>query len=364
MINILHLVYNFNMGGAERMVAELLTSDSIINETTSSLVIMAGGYNETLANSIRAKGVQVTIFDKNQHFKRLDCLLRLIRIVLNNKINIIHIHAPTCQKWASLLKLIFPGLKIVHTTHGTRILPNQSKIENFLTRCHADRVAAVSNSVLDECNLLNYKHAILIYNSIDLQKFNLPKSKNSKTFQIINVARIDSKIKGHDILIKALGECKKQGLNFKCRFAGEPKPGNNYTLPILKELIEKLELANEIEFLGTRTDVAELLAESDLFILPSRQEGLPVSLLEAMAAKTATLASNIDSNTYVIEHGKNGLLFKSEDHVDLAEKILYAANNTQHLEKIQNRAFEYVQDFDKTVMSREYIKLYEKLLGK
>ena len=102
-----------------------------------------------------------------------------------------------------------------------------------------------------------------------------------------------------------------------------------------------------------------MLSQSDLFILPSRIEGLPLSLLEAMSSKLPVIASNISGSAEIVEHGKNGLLFKSENHTDLAEKIMFLYKNREEMKRLAQEAIETAHRFDISVMVKDYWDMYE-----
>jgi glycosyltransferase involved in cell wall biosynthesis len=105
-----------------------------------------------------------------------------------------------------------------------------------------------------------------------------------------------------------------------------------------------------------------LLKFSDCFILPSRWEGLPITLLEAMAAKKVIIASQVMGNVDLIEHGKNGLLFKKEDYIDLADKIEYVLKNNCSMLS-ENAYHSLLSRFSLEDMVRQTELLYEAAVG-
>jgi glycosyltransferase involved in cell wall biosynthesis len=218
---------------------------------------------------------------------------------------------------------------------------------------------AISEDILNDCVKANLK-AIKIYNGIDTKKWKQSQG-GTHLFNIINVGRITHQVKGQDVLIKALKECKNKGMKFTCNFVGGVYEYDTNSFEYLKKLIEDFELSEEIKLLGNREDIPELLSLSDLFILPSRFEGLPLSLLEAMASKLPVIASNISGTAELIEHEKNGLLFESENHLDLADKIYNLYNHRKEMERLAQNAFTYVQGFDISVMYDKYWDLYKRL---
>jgi len=201
-----------------------------------------------------------------------------------------------------------------------------------------------------------------VYNGIKLDKFSQVAQEPFEKLKIINVARMEHEIKGQDILIKALKICKDKGLVFDCKLVGENE--SLYTRAsdkYIKELIKNFGLEQEIKILGTRHDIPSLLRQSNLFILPSRQEGFGLVVIEAMAARVLTISSNIDGPSELIEHGKTGFLFETENPEDLAQKIVYVHKNMHNLTKIRQNASEFVKNFDIKFMSKNILKIYENL---
>jgi glycosyltransferase involved in cell wall biosynthesis len=226
---------------------------------------------------------------------------------------------------------------------------------------------AISEAILKDC-FKNKLKVEKIYNGADTKKWKQHVG-SADEFRIISVGRIGYEgvityqLKGYDILIKALKECKDKGMKFSCNIVGgDIDYVNNSSIKYLKKLNDDLGLSEEIKFLGNREDIPELLAPSDLFILPSRFEGLPIVLLEAMAARLPVIASNISGSNELIKDEKNGLLFESENYLELAKKIFYLYNHREEMERMEQNAYEYVQSFDISIMCEKYWDLYKRLI--
>jgi glycosyltransferase involved in cell wall biosynthesis len=129
----------------------------------------------------------------------------------------------------------------------------------------------------------------------------------------------------------------------------------------LKALVEELGLACDVEYLTDRTDVPEVLAMSDLFVLPSRFEGLGLVILEAMSSGLPVIASDTDGPSELIQDGVNGFLFKKEDSMHLFEKIQFVYQNPEKIEAICKNASQFVQAFSIQNMKTQYYELYKML---
>ena len=129
---------------------------------------------------------------------------------------------------------------------------------------------------------------------------------------ILTVARL-SRQKGHDVLLEAIPDVAARHPDAVWVWAGDGEDRAS-----LRERIERAGLGSRVRVLGHRDDARELLLAADLFVLPSRAEGMPLALLEAMAAATPVIATSIGPMRELIEDGVNGLLVPVEDPVALA----------------------------------------------
>jgi len=355
-INVLHYVSAFPQGGLEKLLLYFLKASK--NDVT--VVIMNDYVDEYLKQELIKTVDKVYFLNKKKANKNPKYLLQLLKIIKENKIDIIHTHDFGSMMWSTFCKILKPKLKLVYTIHSSPDVKNWNKLTLFINRTFVNMNIAISEAIFNDCVLKKMK-ATKIYNGVDTKKF-IPAQSKTQLFSIINVARITYYIKGLDVLVKALKKCKDIGMKFTCNLVGGAVKGDKYSIEDLKKLIEDLELSEEIKFWGNREDIPELLAQSDLFILPSRFEGMPISLLEAMAAKLPVIASNISGSTELVEHEKNGLLFESENHNDLAEKILSLYNDREKMKCMAQNGYEYVQGFDISIMCEKYWDLYKYLI--
>ncbi len=365
-INILQLISSLEVGGAEKLLVDLLKNTGVTSGLDFTVVVMNDKVSEKLKEELLEAGQNVYFLGKKQGCKNPKYLFQLLNIIKKHQINIIHSHDYGSKSWSMLCKGLNPKIKLIFTAHCMNIFKALGKFNLFLHKKFIDTNIAISKAVLNDCKAYGILKTAQIYNGISIKNFSVNPNKadkNKDVLNIINVSRIDYQIKGQDVLIKALGECKNRGLKFKCKFVGGVYDYSKDSCEYLKKLVKELDLENEITFLGNRTDVADLLSQSDLFVLPSRQEGLGLVILEAMAAKVPVIASNIDGPAELIVNGQSGLLFECESHLDLAGKILYLYDNQEKIEDLVNKAYEGVQEFDISVMCEKYCRLYNELMG-
>jgi glycosyltransferase involved in cell wall biosynthesis len=124
-------------------------------------------------------------------------------------------------------------------------------------------------------------------------------------------------------------------------------------------------IPENVRFLGSRQDIPELLSSVDIFVLSSEREGLPVSLLEAMAASRPVVATQVGGIPQVIEDGHNGLLVSAHDPAGLAKAILTLIEDSTLRESVAREGYQTVKArFSADVIGRQITVLYDDLLEK
>ena len=167
------------------------------------------------------------------------------------------------------------------------------------------------------------------------------------------MARLDHQQKGQDILINAIHFLKRSDQSCICSLVGV---GTSYTF--LKDLVARLSLGRDIAFLGNRNDVPALLREADLFVLPSRFEGFGIVAIEAMVSGLPVVVSDVDGPGEFIVHAKNGLLFESENALDLAEKITKIMMDSALSKRLAEAGLATAAKYSIETMQTRYLSVY------
>jgi len=129
----------------------------------------------------------------------------------------------------------------------------------------------------------------------------------------------------------------------------------------LEGLAQELGIAGSVYFAGFRDDMASAYAGFDLMVMPSLDEGLPMTLLETMAAKRAVIASAVGAVPEVIEHGQNGLLVQPGNTDDLEQAMLLLLNDASLRHRMAENARESVSRFSSDRMARNYLDFYQRM---
>ena len=225
--------------------------------------------------------------------------------------------------------------------------------------CNTDGV----RSRFEPNDVERYRHKFQTINTgVDLQNFNPEHGyaeNDSEVLQITQVATIQER-KGQKILLEAISNIDGDIAPYNVNFAGNTPPGSESYNQELRYLAEKYEIDDNVTFMGWVEDIHELLNKSDIFILPSQNEGLPRSLLEAAAMKLPLIATPAGGATDIVKDGSTGYIVEFEDPDDLAAKIRILAENEQLRSEFGTKAQELVQN----QFSREiYVQRFEEFVS-
>lgn len=188
-----------------------------------------------------------------------------------------------------------------------------------------------------------------VHNCFDLERFTMFSSPEKKDW-VIMVATLEAH-KDHETLLKAWKIIESRGFNYILKLAGAGSQRER-----LVGIAGTLNL-NQIEFLGSRPDVPELLGQSRIFVLSTtRQEGFGTVLVEALAAGCVVVASDVPACREVLNGGKYGMLVEPANPEKLAEGIIAAMNKVLTNEDLKER-LHYLQQFSPARMVENYLKI-------
>jgi glycosyltransferase involved in cell wall biosynthesis len=348
-MKILHLIFSFQLGGAESMLIDIANRQALYNDVY--VFIINNDYNRTLLENFN-KEVKVHLFNRKVNSKNLFKIVEINSGVLKLKPEIIHCHD------SNIVRFLF-----VHCLFKTILTVHDVNLPLIGIRKY-NKVIAISSTVKEHLIERNICNISIIYNGINLSKI---KCKNVQQyhniFRFIQVSRLDHLKKGQHILLKALHIliCKYNCPNFHIDFVGE---GNS--LDYLQNLVSKYNLDEKVSFLGLkdRPYVYSHLSDYDLLIQPSIFEGFGLTVVEGMAAKIPVLVSANDGPMEIIQNGKYGFHFKKGDASDCANQIKTIIESKGKVSKITECAYKYcLNNFDIDKTSENYCKEYQNTIN-
>ncbi len=230
------------------------------------------------------------------------------------------------------------------------------------TALHCDRFVAINDMIVHELTAAGVpaKKIVQLPNGVETDAIT-PKSNYAlhHPARLIFVGRLHAQ-KGLDVLLTAFQQLlKHRPTREVClQLIGEG--------PLRDELIRlavRLDIARHVQFVGQTDQVMECLQQADIFVLPSRAEGLSNALLEAMACGLPVIASDIPGNNDVVAHTHNGLLFAADDSNSLAQLLALLLDRPALRERLGKAARETVErNYSLNSVADRYIDLYHDLM--
>jgi glycosyltransferase involved in cell wall biosynthesis len=341
-MKILHIIFSFNIGGAETMLVD------IINEQVKSqkvgLLVINKDYNTDLLKEIDSN---VSLFLANRKKGGLNplCMIRANLIIRRYNPTIIHFHNHNA---IGLFKYIRCYKKIL-TVHDLRFPPEYFK--------KYDKIVAISQSVQKDIFNSSGLESVIIYNGICLDKIKVKTKTVNDVFRIVQIGRLVHLKKGQHILLKALSLLveKYKTDRFSLDFIGS---GGSEIY--LKDLVKEYKLENHVRFLGeqNREKIYANLHNYNLLVQPSIYEGFGLTVAEAMAAKVPVLVSANDGPMEIIEDGKYGFWFEKENAEHCCEQIMQILS-AENLDEFLNNAYLHIsKKFNIVNTASQYIRAY------
>ena len=229
----------------------------------------------------------------------------------------------------------------------------------IISVCHAAKKRLVSVEKIEP------EKIYVIYNGLDISEVPQRKNKDSEKEKlgisdglVIGMVGNFRGMKGHDIFIQAAQLLLKIRGDFHFLIVGDGKQRKKYELEVHLN-----GLKNHFHFLGRVSNIYNALNLMDVFVLPSKWEGLPISILEAMAFKMPVIATEVGGIPEIVRKDQTGVLIPPNDPIALRDAVLKLLENTSFSQKLVERAHqEILQKFDQERMVRETVAVYEEFL--
>lgn len=302
----------------------------------------------------------------------------LKKIIDGNGYDAVHCHTPM---GAVITRLAAKsarkkGTKVIYTAHGFHFFKGASiknwmlfyPVEKYLSK-YTDCLITINS---EDCELAHKKkfRAGKIYKvhglGVELDKFKAVDADekarlraeygyDGDTFIMIYPADLSVR-KNQPMLFDALQKIAEKNKNVKLLLPGQPIRLEEY-----KRMVSERGIADNVEFLGYRRDINNLVGLSDLSVASSFQEGLPINIIEAMAMGNAIVATDVRGNNDAVEDGVNGYLVPVGDSDLMAEKILELMNDREKLRTFGENGLDMVKDFSTENVNREMLTIYGNL---
>lgn len=350
-MRILEIEYSKGWGGQEKRTIRLIN-----NLDKKYKVFFVAQPDSNIVKHKDEINAEIIPLEMKQIYNPLT-IYKLVNIVKKNNIDIISTHSGK-DGWLGAIVGKLTNTPVVRTRHLLTPI-NSPKSYNLSTI-----TVAVSKSVEEYLKKAGVKRVTTIYTGIDTDIYkpnNLKKLRKeyniSDSTILIGIVAVLRAGKRHKDLIEAISQIDE---DVKLVIVGTGPQENN-----IKKLIKEKNLKNKVIMTGHREDVAEILSDFDIFVLPSKEEALGTSILEASSCGVAVVGSRVGGIPECVREDKNGLLFESLNVEDLKNKLMYLIKNKDKLEYYKHNARQFiVENFSVKKMVKDTEKLYESLLEK
>lgn len=344
-MKIAHIHWTLGTGGTENMLVDIA---SVQAETEDVKIFIMNDWIEQYMIDKLSPKCKVFLAKRPPGSKNPFPIIRLNWELMRFMPDVIHVHA---NRITDVIK-VCKNVPIIRTSHG---LGNPSpEFKRF------KGLIAISEAVHNDMLSVGYD-SIVIPNGIRVNAINNVKrqSFDDGKLHLVQVSRLHIETKAQDTVIEAIEILKHEGITNLCmHFVGDGPSEKQ-----LRDYVKNKHLEDMIIFEGRaeQQDIYQRLANYDLFIQASREEGFGLTIAEAMAAKVPVLVSDIAAPMEVIDHGRLGMYFHVNDAKDCAKQIksfIEQGRNTAQIEK----AYQYViEHYDVAVTAKRYLEVYKSI---
>ena len=363
------IIWALEAGGGEKQLVHLVKN---IPREKYSVIVVCLTRKGVWSEEVEENEIRVISFNKRVGFDPL-ILPRLYAFLVREKPDLVNTYLWTADLWGRLAAILAGVRCIVVTEENVDVWKKwYHKIIDYFLFKWTDLVICVSHEVYkfynEVCRVPSNKLKV-IPNAVDLAPFDsIRKNKGIRKelglspsdFVFVCVARFHPQ-KAHDVLIEAVYKLSRESnCNFKLLLIGKGELRSK-----IEKQVREFNLADRIFFLGWRDDLPEILVECDAFVLSSDYEGLPLTILEAMAAQLPIISTDVGGNAQVVINGENGFLVPPRDPSALAKMMKKIQKNRKLAKRMGAKGRAMVEnEYTIQKVTQRTLKEFEKCLSK
>jgi glycosyltransferase involved in cell wall biosynthesis len=359
---IFYIITKSDLGGAQGHVRDLIFN--IYKDWDIHLAVNCRG---PLTENVSALGIPVHLLPSLARsinlFYDYNAVKECIAIIHKIKPDIIHAHSSKAGVIARIAGWI-TKIPTVYTAHGWGFTPGTPKLRRTIALIAEKLLASLSSKLIcvsesdqqlaKSCGVGNDNSLAVVQNGIKNIAVSTPTLEQQPP-RLIMVARFNEQ-KDQVTLLKAIEKIKNYDFHLDL-------VGSGISLTSCKALAKSLGISDKVSFLGDRRDVPNLLARSQIFILSTHYEGLPISILEAMRAGLPVVATSVNGIPEEIDDGKTGLLVPRQN-VEILADALSKLIQSPKIRKQMGEASrdKFLQEFTLERMIKQTRAIYDEIL--
>ena len=375
MSNRIHILFYcpfLNGGGAEMHLVRMMKSLDETRFEKTLVISRSGGSYEYLIRNTDINIIYLDINSESSFIRILKSIFPLVKSIkdinpditfsLMDNVNVFVILSHRIARHKS--KLVIG----VQTSIKKSIEFSNSHFKRFILSLmknlykYADKIICLSNGVANELNqiLINtQKKQYEVIHNIGFESEKNYKTQEKNKHQLCICGRLIP-LKGFDLVIKAVAEVSKKYDDVSLVILGEGPEKEK-----LRSQCYNLNISNRVYFKGFVTNVAQVMAESEIFILSSYYEGFGNVIVESMGVGTPVIATDCPYGPAdIITNGKNGFLVPIGNSNAISKSVIELFNNQNTYDQIRLLGYQKANDFTSSTISKQHEKLFDKILEK
>lgn len=320
LVRVMHVTWSLVAGGSENYAFNLARNLDPARFRSLFCAVDQGG---ALEPEIREAGFPCFVMHRRNGID-LRLVWRMYRLFKTNRVDVVHTHHFN-QLFYGVLGARLAGARVIHTEHSVEYLERRRlRVALRLLSALCDRVVAIGEDgrrVLLNRVRIPLRKLRVVSAGVSASDENRSEARralglNEGDRVAVIVARLFPE-KNHRLLLDAFAEVVKRVARARLLIVGEGMERD-----AIEQQIGRLDLSSSVRLLGVRRDVPCILAASDVFVLSSDREGLPLAVLEAMAAGRPVIATRVGDLPLVVRDGETGRLVTPAKVDELAEALV------------------------------------------
>jgi len=371
--SVLFLNTRFLQGGGAEKQTKLNIQALIESDTEYNIYVGFGNeYDEKERSELDNMGVHVKEFSMLRHYNPITQIVALAMVtqfLRKEKIDIIHTRGTEASVLGKIAARMAKTPIMIHGVRGVPFGKHQSVLFNkflIISEIFTDRFAdvrvadsSVTRTKYIEKSIGNNRKFKIINPGINVSKFRNATPADLETDSesiILFVGRLE-KNKGVLDLLKAFENIHKNH-DSELLLVGEGNLENE-----IKAIVQNQGMANSVQMLGYRDDVAKLMHVADIFVQPSYREGFSRVITEAQAAGLPIISTDVGAIAHRVEHGVNGYLIAPGDINGLEKYLNKLLHSRKSRVEMSKNAIAQAEEYDITEVKNQMRALYEQLLS-
>ena len=354
-MKILQVIPYFCFGGAETMCENLTYALKNIGHTVC--VVSLYGERTPISERVERAGVRIEYLDKKLGLD-LSMVPKLVRIMRRERPDVVHTHLDVIKYAAAAAKLA--GVKrCVHTVHNVADKEAEGRAQKIINNFYFKHGWSVPVALSPEVQRtiasfygMEEGRIPVIYNGVDLSRCIPKESYGAGAITLVHVGRFNAQ-KNHGGLLQAFRKILARFPDSRLNLLGDGELRQE-----VETLAAELGIAENVQFLGSQSNVYPYLHKADIFLLPSHYEGMPMTIIEAMGTGLPIAASAVGGVPDMLTHRESGLL-TSPDPEEFSRAVLELMEDEALRETLGRNAKRESIRFSAGHMAEEYVKVYK-----